>query len=140
MPADIVLLKTSVNDNTCYVETKSLDGETNLKIRLVNQDITDIVTTPQAVQTIQGDMTCEKPNASLYTFTGNLKLNTKTIPLRPEHLILRGMSLKNTESIHGLIIFAGDDTKLMQNSAPAIYKMSSLEIGTTKAIMGVFSA
>ena len=45
MPADIVLLKTSVADNTCYVETKSLDGETNLKIRLVNQSITDIVKT-----------------------------------------------------------------------------------------------
>ena len=84
-------------------------------------------------------MTCEKPNASLYTFTGNLNLNQETIPLRPEHLILRGMSLKNTQHIHGLIIFAGSDSKLMQNSADAKYKKSSLEIATTKAIMGVFS-
>lgn len=127
----MVILKTSVEDNTCYVETKSLDGETNLKIKLVNQDIAEIITSDEQVPTITGNIECEKPNPFLYTFSGNINLNGITIPLRPEHLILRGMSLKNTQSVHGLIIFSGSDTKLMQNSFPAKYKMSSLEIATT---------
>jgi len=35
IPADILLLKTSDPKNVCYVETKGLDGETNLKIKSV---------------------------------------------------------------------------------------------------------
>ena len=33
IPADIVILSTSDPDGACYVETKNLDGETNLKVR-----------------------------------------------------------------------------------------------------------
>ncbi|KAI5290162.1 hypothetical protein KEM54_002315, partial [Ascosphaera aggregata] len=33
VPADIVILATSDPDGGCYVETKNLDGETNLKVR-----------------------------------------------------------------------------------------------------------
>jgi len=30
LPVDIIILRTSL-DNVCYIETKNLDGETNLK-------------------------------------------------------------------------------------------------------------
>lgn len=33
IPADILVLSTSEPDCMCYVETKNLDGETNLKIK-----------------------------------------------------------------------------------------------------------
>ena len=33
IPADVVILSTSNTDGACYVETKNLDGETNLKVR-----------------------------------------------------------------------------------------------------------
>jgi len=33
VPADIVLLYSTGQKGTCFVETKSLDGETNLKIK-----------------------------------------------------------------------------------------------------------
>ena len=33
-PADIVLLSSSEKSGICYIETKSLDGETNLKHKL----------------------------------------------------------------------------------------------------------
>jgi phospholipid-translocating ATPase len=31
LPADIVLIKTSDKNGECFIETKNLDGETNLK-------------------------------------------------------------------------------------------------------------
>ena len=33
IPADIVLLSTSESKHSCLIETKSLDGETNLKTK-----------------------------------------------------------------------------------------------------------
>lgn len=33
VPADIVVLSTSDDDGACYIETRNLDGETNLKVR-----------------------------------------------------------------------------------------------------------
>lgn len=39
VPADIVLLHSSGQNGQCFVETKSLDGETNLKIKSVSRDL-----------------------------------------------------------------------------------------------------
>jgi P-type E1-E2 ATPase len=33
IPADVIILRTSEEKGVCYVETKSLDGETNLKMK-----------------------------------------------------------------------------------------------------------
>ena len=32
-PADLVILSSSLTQGMCYIETSSLDGETNLKVR-----------------------------------------------------------------------------------------------------------
>lgn len=63
-------------------------------------------------------MQCEQPNASLYTFTGNLMLEgrgratTKTLPLAPISILLRGSSLRNTSRSLGAVIYTGHETKV----------------------------
>ena len=37
VPADIVLLKSADSKGVCYMETKNLDGETNLKHKVVER-------------------------------------------------------------------------------------------------------
>lgn len=65
----------------------------------------------------QGEIQCEHPNASLYTFVGNLLLRPPaareavTLPLSPASLLLRGSVLRNTRAITGAVIFAGHETK-----------------------------
>ena len=67
---------------------------------------------------LQGEVQCEQPNASLYTFTGNLMLappvapDQQTIPLSQASLLLRGSSLRNTKYVYGTVIFAGHESKV----------------------------
>ena len=72
---------------------------------------------------MQGEIHCEQPNASLYTFTGNIILQrgharSNTIALSPASILLRGSSLRNTKSILGLVVFAGHETKVMAFQTP----------------------
>jgi len=39
VPADLILLSVNGNNGTSYIETKNLDGETNLKIKTVHPDL-----------------------------------------------------------------------------------------------------
>ena len=55
---------------------------------------------------------CELPNSSLYTFTGNLLLNGRVIPLSPNQVLLRGCMLRNTDYVFGVVIFTGHETKV----------------------------
>lgn len=38
-PSDLIILKSSNNSGLCYVETKNLDGETNLKHKAAVKEI-----------------------------------------------------------------------------------------------------
>lgn len=50
-------------------------------------------------------------------------------------MLLRGASLKNTEYIYGIVIYAGHDTKIMRNSVKSKSKLSRLEKATNRYII-----
>ena len=86
IPADIVLLSSSHDEGISYIETTNLDGETNLKLRKSLQATQGL--TEQQLGTLNAAVECELPNASLYTFTGNLHLvqpdgSDMCIPINP---------------------------------------------------------
>ncbi|KAJ6430442.1 hypothetical protein OIU84_021773 [Salix udensis] len=70
-PADLLFLASTNADGVCYIETANLDGETNLKIRKALERTWDYLT-PEKAAEFKGEVQCEQPNNSLYTFTGNL--------------------------------------------------------------------
>ncbi|CAD6205123.1 unnamed protein product [Miscanthus lutarioriparius] len=137
-PADLLFLSSTNLDGVCYIETANLDGETNLKIRKALEKTWDYVL-PEKASEFKGEVQCEQPNNSLYTFTGNLIMDKQTIPLSPNQLLLRGCSLRNTEYIVGIVIFTGHETKVMMNSMNVPSKRSTLEKKLDKLILALFA-
>ena len=54
-----------------------------------------------------------------------------------EQILLRGAVLRNTSWCYGVVIFAGKDTKLMQNSGKAKFKRTSIDRLLNFIILGV---
>ncbi|GAB1289701.1 Phospholipid-transporting ATPase IA [Apodemus speciosus] len=76
-------------------------------------DIKDI----DSLMRISGRIECESPNRHLYDFVGNIRLDGHgTVPLGADQILLRGAQLRNTQWVHGIVVYTGHDTKLMQNS------------------------
>lgn len=136
-PADILFMSSTNSDGICYVETANLDGETNLKIRKALERTWDYLV-PEKAYEFKGEIQCEQPNNSLYTFTGNLVVQKQTLPLSPDQLLLRGCSLRNTEYIVGAVVFTGHETKVMMNAMNAPSKRSTLEKKLDKLIITIF--
>nr|XP_033802256.1 phospholipid-transporting ATPase IA isoform X4 [Geotrypetes seraphini] len=138
VPADTVLLSSSEPQSMCYIETSNLDGETNLKIRQglpLTSDMKDI----DHLMRLSGKIECEGPNRHLYDFVGNIRLDGRgTVPLGPDQILLRGAQLRNTQWVHGIVVYTGHDTKLMQNSTRPPLKLSNVERITNIQILILF--
>uniref|UniRef100_A0A3B3HDN2 Phospholipid-transporting ATPase n=1 Tax=Oryzias latipes TaxID=8090 RepID=A0A3B3HDN2_ORYLA len=138
LPADLVILSSSEPQGMCYIETSNLDGETNLKIRQGLQataELKDI----DSLMRLSGRMECESPNLHLYEFVGNIRLHGHSaVPLGPDQILLRGAQLRNTQWIHGVVVYTGHDTKLMQNSTRPPLKLSNVERITNFQILVLF--
>ncbi|KDP21859.1 hypothetical protein JCGZ_00646 [Jatropha curcas] len=125
IPCDMVLLGTSDPSGVAYIQTMNLDGESNLKTRYARQETSTAVSEGCA---ISGLIRCEQPNRNVYEFTANMEFNGHKFSLSQSNIVLRGCQLKNTDWIIGVVVYAGQETKAMLNSAASPSKRSKLEI------------
>ncbi|XP_072554094.1 probable phospholipid-transporting ATPase IA isoform X1 [Paramormyrops kingsleyae] len=138
VPADTILLSSSEPHAMSYIETSNLDGETNLKIRQGLQLTAEFKDT-ESLARLTGRMECESPNRHLYEFVGNIRLEGHSpVPLGPDQILLRGAQLRNTQWVHGIVVYTGHDTKLMQNSTRPPLKLSNVERITNFQILALF--
>lgn len=129
-PCDMLLLNSSIPKGICYVETKNLDGETNLKHKQAHKNFLKIGKTEEEIlQNFSGALIeCEQPNELLYKFQGNITLKTgEVFPLDADMFLLRGSALRNTGHVYGVCVFSGHETKIMKNSSRSKSKKSTLE-------------
>uniref|UniRef100_A0A7N4PNQ0 Phospholipid-transporting ATPase n=1 Tax=Sarcophilus harrisii TaxID=9305 RepID=A0A7N4PNQ0_SARHA len=138
LPADLILISSSEPQAMCYVETSSLDGETNLKIRQSLAQTANLNSREQLIK-VSGRIECEGPNRHLYDFSGNLYLDgNSSVSIGPDQILLRGAQLRNTQWVFGIVVYTGHDTKLMQNSTKAPLKRSNVEKVTNVQILVLF--
>ncbi|MCO5556077.1 hypothetical protein L7F22_009621 [Adiantum nelumboides] len=151
VPADIVLLNSSDPDGNAFVETKNLDGETNLKVRKCLKASAGIQT-EEDIEHARFVIDSEPPHANLYSYNGVLKYNkplpkgydtdvpidssahaaqqaaSRAVePITANELLLRGCIMRNTDWIIGIVVFTGKDTKIMLNGGDTPSKRSKIE-------------
>jgi len=180
-PADLLLCGVSrKNDELptyCHIETSNIDGETNLKVKMVPEGLNSIEaelfdfsdsplgsTSRRSMNTdtlsknsdfltkkfpnvwseiSKMDILCSSPHGNLDKWTGSSlsgifgKDNSKTtIPLTLENLLPRGAALQNSKFILGLVVYAGEDCKVLKNgkSTESDGKASFLESLVSKVV------
>lgn len=124
---DCILLSSSYEDGTIFVETAELDGETNLK-RKSGLAVTQAFTLNDFTE-FKGHIECETPNENLLSFEGRLFIDKLkfTSSLSMLNMAPRGAVLRNTEFCYGAVVYSGLNTKIMKNLKKGAVKSSKLE-------------
>ncbi|NP_001124768.1 probable phospholipid-transporting ATPase IM [Pongo abelii] len=136
--ADLLFLSSSEPHGLCYVETAELDGETNLKVRHALSVTSELGADISRLARFDGIVVCEVPNNKLDKFMGILSWKDSKHSLNNEKIILRGCILRNTSWCFGMVIFAGPDTKLMQNSGKTKFKRTSIDRLMNTLVLWIF--
>ncbi|XP_034131765.1 phospholipid-transporting ATPase FetA isoform X8 [Drosophila guanche] len=135
--ADILLLTTSEPNGLCFIETAELDGETNLKAKQCLTETIELGDHHDALWNFNGEILCERPNNLLNKFDGTLIWRNQRFALDNEKILLRGCVLRNTQWCYGVVVFAGVDTKLMQNSGKTQFKSTGVDRLLNFIIIGI---
>ncbi|CAL4122701.1 unnamed protein product [Meganyctiphanes norvegica] len=126
IPADMVMLNSSDEQGTCFIESSNLDGESNLKQRQCIKGIG----MDDKFEVLKFDYMMEigAPTTKMYHFTGSIPLPSgERVPLTKDNLLLRECVMKNTDFVEGIVVYAGCETKAMLNNGGTRYKRSMLE-------------
>ncbi|DBA00958.1 TPA: hypothetical protein N0F65_006219 [Lagenidium giganteum] len=132
VPADILLLAVSEANpeapvGISFVETKSLDGETNLKVRQALSCTFSQLSDPRSLAKLPGRVIFEKPNHDVNNFSGRFEPHQgHTIPIDLKNIVLRGSVIRNTPFVYGLVLNTGKDTKIMQSASETPSKQSKI--------------
>ncbi len=138
-PADLLCLYSDLPDNVCFIKTTNLDGETNLKIRKpVDIPAIDSV---ESLRSVQLTLRAESPNNNLHNFKGTIAAagaaegedgdsagcEPRSIPTTMNEMLLRGCTLKNSNFIVGLVVYAGKATRIQMNATKTPLKVGSFD-------------
>ncbi|KAI5368009.1 Putative P-type ATPase, HAD superfamily, P-type ATPase, transmembrane domain superfamily [Septoria linicola] len=137
-PADLVVFSSQGANNTAYVETMALDGETNLKAKQPNPITIEATCTTEALAQARLELVVEDPNIDLYNFEGRVTIDGHTSPLTNNEVIYRGSILRNTPQCIGMVIYSGEECKIRMNANknPRI-KAPALQALVNKIVIGM---
>jgi phospholipid-translocating P-type ATPase (flippase) len=138
VPADMLILSTSEDDGNAYIDTSSMDGETNLKLRQAHLATKAKYTTTGELHSLRCHTESEAPNRDIHKFEGRLFVGDERHSVGISNMLLRGCILRNTAWVYGLVLYTGHDTKLMMNSTKGRLKRSRVEQHMNFEIILVF--
>nr|GAT54067.1 phospholipid-translocating ATPase [Mycena chlorophos] len=128
IPADILICATSEEENVAFIETKNLDGETNLKSRHAVPTLAHLNTAADCANDLNSfSVKADRPDTNMFKLNATLVKADESAPVDLTMTLLRGTVLRNTEWVIGVVLFTGFDTKIVRNSSGAPSKRSRVE-------------
>ncbi|KAJ7781318.1 phospholipid-translocating ATPase [Mycena metata] len=128
IPADILICATSEEENVAFVETKNLDGETNLKSRHAVAGLSHLNTAADCATALNAfSIKADRPDTNMYKLNAAVVMGDETFPVDLSMTLLRGTVLRNTQWVIGVVLYTGLDTKIVMNSGGAPSKRSRVE-------------
>ena len=136
IPADLLIIKTSLKNGFCYMKTDNLDGENALKPRealhITQQKLR--YESPKTFKNLLSSINencfieVDLPNENIYEINGTIIFKNQKIYFDSKNVLLKGTRLKSVDYIFGVAIYTGKDTKLMKNINRTKLKKSDIDI------------
>ena len=147
IPADVLIIKSSLKSGLAYMQTSNLDGENTLKPReALNITQTRINNKLQNLKKTF-DYTNDhflieviNPNKNIYDIEGTVIFDHNKNHINVKNVLLRGSRLKNVDYVYGIVIYNGHDTKLMQNIEHSSNKLSTIDVKLNFIVIIIFIA
>ena len=133
VPADLLIIKSSLKNGFCYMQTANLDGETALKPRETIYYTQKKLkkNSYKSFNTHLNQQNCfievDPPNADIYEINGTIFINNQNNYFDSKNVLLRGSRLKSVDYIYGIAIYTGKETKLMKNITRSTEKKSDID-------------
>ena len=135
IPADLLIIKTSLKNGFCYMQTSNLDGETTLKpreaIHFTQQKLK--YESPKTFRNVLNPINdncyieIDNPSKDIYEIEGTIFFKGKKTYFDSKNILLRGSRLKNVDYVYGVGVYTGKDTKLMLNINHSSLKISDID-------------
>lgn len=141
VPCDLVLLGTSDPQGVCYVETAALDGETDLKTRVIPSACVGIDL--ELLHRMKGVLECPVPDKDIRRFDANMRLfppfiDNDVCSLTIKNTLLQSCYLRNTEWACGVSVYTGNQTKLGMSRGIAEPKLTAMDAMIDKLTGAIF--
>ncbi|CAL5028041.1 unnamed protein product [Urochloa decumbens] len=141
IPCDLVLIGTSDPQGICYVETSALDGETDLKTRIVSPISANLAV--EQLEKVKGVVECPNPDNDIRRFDANMRLFLPTIDnekcaLTINNTLLQSCYLRYTEWACGVAVYTGNETKSGMSRGTAEPKLTAADAMIDKLTIAIF--
>ncbi|CAG5956523.1 unnamed protein product [Menidia menidia] len=142
IPADLIFLRTSEKNGSCFIRTDQLDGETDWKLK-VAVGCTQRLPAVGDLFSISAYVYAQKPQLDIHSFEGNFT-REDTEPQIHESLSIENTLWASTVvasgTVIGVVIYTGKETRSVLNTSYAKNKVGLLDLELNRLTKALFLA
>ena len=143
VPADMIFLKTTEKNGSCFIRTDQLDGETDWKLRLA-VSATQELTSDEDILNLDASIYAEEPRRDIHSFVGNCTVQkdgqvVQRISLSIENTLWANTVVASGTAI-GLVIYTGPESRSVMNNLQARSKVGLLDYEVNDITKVLFAA